>query len=165
MNQSAPSIIPAKTQLTPGPNCLGLIRHFESFEAKPYLCPANVPTIGYGSTRYEDGRPVTLRDAPITQARAESLLLATLETYADAVRHYVNVPLKQNQFDALVSFTYNVGAENLRRSTLLVHLNRGRFSLAADQFALWVKAAGKVLPGLVKRRSAERRLFVQGSLT
>lgn len=142
-------------------NCLAIIREFEGFYSKPYLCPAGVPTIGYGSTRYEDGRPVTLNDPPIDKERADAIMLATLaREYEPAVNRYVQVPLTQNQFDALVDFAYNAGAQNLRNSTLLKKLNAGDYAGAAKEFGKWVYGGGKVLPGLVRRATARQKLFL-----
>ena len=139
--------------------CLALVRESEGFESAPYLCPAGVPTIGYGSTRYADGRPVRLSDRAISQLQADEIMRVTLREYEAAVRRYVAVPLTQNQFDALVDFAYNAGPQNLRTSTLLKLLNAGDYAGAAAQFDRWVFGAGKKLPGLVKRRKLERRLF------
>ena len=139
--------------------CLELIRRFEGFRSKPYRCPAGVPTIGYGSTRYADGTPVKLTDAPITQPQADDIMRQTLGEYENAVNRYVTVPLSQNEFDALVDFAYNAGAKNLLNSTLLRKLNAGDRKGAAREFDRWVHANGEVLPGLVKRRMAERALF------
>lgn len=140
-------------------NCIKLIKEFEGFRAKPYLCPAGVPTIGYGSTRYEDGTQVMLTDPEITENEAMGVMYATLGEYEDAVNRYVQVELNQNQFDALVDFAYNAGAQNLRKSTLLKYLNLGNYAVAAQEFEKWVYGGGKKLPGLVKRREAERKLF------
>lgn len=146
--------------MSPSTRCLDLIREFEGFSAKPYLCPAKVPTIGYGSTRYEDGTPVRLTDQPITKERANEIMLATLaREYAPAVERYVQAKLTQSQFDALVDFAYNAGAQNLRTSTLLRKLNAGDIEGAAGQFSRWVFADGKALPGLIRRREAEAKLF------
>ena len=93
-----------------------IIKQYEGFRAKPYLCPAGVPTIGYGATYYTDGRKVTLRDAPISEADADKLLDKMLGKYEDAVNRYVQVPITQNQFDALVSFCihrHTGGLENV----------------------------------------------------
>lgn len=140
--------------------CMDLIKQFEGFSAKPYLCPAGIPTIGYGSTRYADGTPVKLSDAPITEVAAEALVMATLNTeYVAAVNRYVQVPVNQNQFDALVDFCYNAGAKNLQSSTLLRLLNSGDYDGAANEFGKWVMGGGKKLPGLVRRREAEKQLF------
>ena len=137
-----------------------IIKQYEGFRAKPYLCPAGVPTIGYGATYYTDGRKVTLRDAPISEADADKLLDKMLVKYEDAVNRYVQVPINQNQFDALVSFCYNLGQEALRTSTLLKKLNNKDYNGAADAFLNWVYAGGKKLQGLVNRRTDERKLFL-----
>ena len=140
---------------------LGLIKQFEGLRLKPYLCSAGVATIGYGSTMYADGRKVTLKDAAITEPQALELLANTLGKYEKAVNDYVKVTLTQNEFDALVSFTYNLGAGNLLSSTLLKKLNAGDKAGAANQFEVWNKAGGKVLQGLVTRRAAEKALFLK----
>lgn len=140
-------------------NCLALIRHSEGFSTTPYRCPAGVPTIGYGSTRYVDGRAVKLSDPSITQVQADEIMLMTLKHYEAAVTRYVQVDINQNQFDALVDFAYNVGAKALLTSTLLRRLNAGETKLAAAQFGRWVHGGGEVLLGLVKRRAAEHELF------
>ena len=137
-----------------------IIKQYEGFRAKPYLCPAGVPTIGYGATYYTDGRKVTLRDAPISEADADKLLDKMLGKYEDAVNRYVQVPITQNQFDALVSFCYNVGQENLRNSTLLKKVNAKASKGPAEKFLRWNRAGGKVLAGLTKRRTDERKLFL-----
>lgn len=139
--------------------CIDLIHRFEGFRAAPYRCPAGVPTIGYGSTRYADGTHVNLTDPPITEAQADDIIRATLGEYEDAVNRYVSVFLNQNQFDALTDFAYNAGAQNLRKSTLLTKLNAGDAKGAAGEFERWVYADGRILPGLVRRRMAERVLF------
>jgi lysozyme len=110
---------------------------------------------------YADGRKVTLKDAAITESQALELLANTLGNYEKAVNDYVKVPLTQNEFDALVSFTYNLGAGNLLSSTLLKKLNAGDKAGAANQFDVWTKAGGKVLQGLVTRRAAEKALFLK----
>ncbi|MEI8033519.1 MAG: lysozyme [Chlorobiaceae bacterium] len=142
-------------------NCLNLIKECEGFRSAPYRCPAGVPTIGYGSTRYADGRPVKLTDPPITEEVAREIMTATLVQYEAAVNRYATVPLNQNQFDALVDFAYNAGAQNLRTSTLLKLLNQSKFEEAAAEFGKWVYGGGKKLGGLVKRREMERHLFSQ----
>ncbi|CAB4152274.1 COG3772 Phage-related lysozyme (muraminidase) [uncultured Caudovirales phage] len=140
-------------------NCLELIKSSEGFSAKPYLCPAGIPTIGYGSTRYANGFAVSLKDTPITEQVAGDIMLATLQTYEDAVTRYVTAPLNQNQFDALVDFAYNAGAQNLRTSTLVRKLNAGDYKGAAAEFPRWNMGGGKILTGLVTRRAKERALF------
>lgn len=146
--------------MKPSEACLAIIRACEGFSATPYICPAGVPTIGYGSTRYEDGKKVSMSDSPISVDRANAIMLATLQTeYAPAVDRYVKVPLTQGQYDALVDFSYNCGAQNLRNSTLLRKLNTGDYPGAAAEFGKWVYGGGKELLGLVKRRAMERALF------
>lgn len=142
-------------------NCINIIKECEGFRSKPYKCPAGVATIGYGSTRYLDGKPVKMTDAPITEAQAADLMKLSLREYEAAVLRYVKAPINQNQFDALVDFAYNVGAQNLRSSTLLRLLNLGQYSAAASEFGKWAYAAGKKMDGLVKRRKLEQNLFMK----
>lgn len=139
---------------------LALIKSFEGFRAKPYRCPAGVPTIGYGATYYPDGRRVTMQDKPVSDVDATDMLRSMLASYEAGVDRYVSVPLTQGQFDALVSFAYNVGLSALKNSTLLRLLNLRDYAGAAAQFARWNRAGGKVLPGLTRRREAERQMFV-----
>jgi len=141
-------------------NAIKLIQDSEEFMSKPYLCPAGVPTIGYGSTIYENGTRVKLSDPEITEERAVEILFDQLKKYENAVNRYVHVPINQNQFDALVDFAYNAGAGNLQKSTLLRKINAGDYEGASKEFSKWVYGGGKKLNGLVKRRDAERRLFV-----
>lgn len=141
---------------------ISLIKKFEGLRLKPYLCSADVPTIGYGSTVYANGVKVTLTDNPITEKEAEELLNKTLKKYIDAVNELVTAPLTQNKFDALVSFVYNVGIENFKRSTLLSRLNNKEVSSAAKEFHRWTKARGVTIQGLVKRRAEEATLFIKG---
>jgi lysozyme len=131
-----------------------LIKEWEGWRAKAYLCPASKWTIGYGHTR------TAKRGMTITLADGERLLKEDLQTYENAVNRLVTVPLNQNQFDALVSFCYNVGRGAFSQSTLLRLLNQGNYSEAANQFSRWVNGGGKQLPGLVSRRETERTLFL-----
>lgn len=135
------------------------IAEWEGFRAKPYLCPANVPTIGFGTTRYPDGRAVTMDDPACTRAQALEWLAHDIRDAEAAVRLHVQVPLTEGQRVALVSFVYNVGAGAFSRSTLLRLLNRGDYGGAEDQLHAWVLAKGVKLPGLVRRRAAEAALF------
>lgn len=140
--------------------CVELIKQFEGFCAEPYLCSAGVATIGYGSTCYADGTPVTMKDAPISEADAEALLMAKLNTkYAVAVNRHVTAEINQNQFDALVDFCYNAGGRSLQNSMLLRYVNSENFEDAANEFGKWVYGGGQVWPGLVRRREAEKALF------
>lgn len=139
---------------------LDLIKYFEGFRPKPYRCPAGVPTIGYGSTYYSDGRKVTLQDGAITEKQAEELLLETVKIYERCVDSYCTDSLEQNQFDALVSFAYNVGCMNLKISTLLKKVNIDKNDpLIKTEFLKWKKSNGKVLYGLLVRRQAEASLY------
>jgi lysozyme len=148
-----------KKEKTASSKCISIIKQFEGFSDKPYLCPAGVWTVGYGSTRYADGTRVSPSDKSITENEAASIMYATLQTYIDAVNRYVSTSINQNQFDALVSFAYNLGTKALLNSTLLRMINEGNFLGASQEFSKWVHADGKVLAGLVARREQERILF------
>ena len=142
---------------------VSLIKTFEGFRAKPYRCPAGIPTIGYGATFYPDGRKVSLNDPAITEARATELLRDMLGGFERGVLRQVKVELAQHEFDALVSFAYNVGSEALAGSTLLKRLNANDKKGAADQFLRWNRADGRVMSGLTRRREAERAMFLGAS--
>jgi lysozyme len=139
---------------------LDLIKKFEGFSAKPYVCPAGVPTIGYGATYYTNGTKVTMSDEPISEEWAEQLLSNMVHTYEKAVISLVIPKITQNQFDALVSFAYNVGVTNFRKSTLLRLINKDPNNPEiATQFMKWVRGGGKVINGLIKRRQIESKLY------
>ena len=141
-------------------NGLDLIKEFESFKSKPYLCPSGVPTIGYGSTYYPDGKKVTLQDKEITEQKAcEILKYVANKDFGNNINKVVKVTLNQNQFDALVSFTYNIGNGNFNSSTLLRWLNQGYYNEASIPLLRWDKSKGIALSGLTKRRKAEKELF------
>jgi len=137
-----------------------LIKKFEGFMSKPYKCPAGVPTIGYGATFYPDGKKVTMSDKSITVQEGTTLLASMLTTFEQYVDSYCIDSINQNQFDALVSFCYNLGPNNLKSSTLLkkVNLNPKDQSIRAE-FMKWNKAGGRVLKGLTTRRTAEADLY------
>jgi lysozyme len=135
-------------------NGVDLIKHFEGVRLDAYQCSAGVWTIGYGHTR--GVKP----GARITEHDAERMLESDIESFERGVLRHVKVTLTQSQFDALVSFSFNVGLGALVHSALLRRLNAGDIIGAADQFLRWNKAAGKVLAGLVRRRAAERALFL-----
>ena len=139
---------------------LDLIKQFESFRAAPYLCSAGVPTIGYGTTVYPNGIKVKLSDQKITQQLAETFLQHHVNAIEKDVSRLVKVTLSQNQFDALMSFVYNVGLGAFRDSTLLKLLNAGDIDGASKQFERWNKAGGKIVDGLTNRRNAEKALFL-----
>jgi len=147
--------------MIPSQNCINMIKMFEGFRAKPYKCPAGVPTIGYGSTFYSNGKKVTLKDKLITEQDATNLLTTVVTNFSSGVSKLLKIQVTQNQFDALVDFAYNVGIGNLKSSTLLKKVNAKNFSGAALEFIKWNKADGKVLPGLTKRRTAEKDLFIK----
>ncbi|QBQ73107.1 lysozyme [Nodularia phage vB_NspS-kac65v162] len=149
-------------------NCIDLIKEFEGFRSSAYLCPAGVPTIGYGTTIYPNGAKVATQDT-ITRQEAEDFLEASVLQFSKAVNSEVNVKLNQNQFDALVSFVYNVGIGAFKSSTMLRLINANKISEAVDEFPKWDKATvnGKKvsLTGLVRRREAERKLFNTSAVT
>lgn len=132
-----------------------LIKRHEGLRLNAYMCPGNVLTIGYGHTKSVYPNQV------ITAETAEELLKKDLLRFEKAVSRYVEVPLTQNQFDALVSFAFNVGVSAFRNSTLLKLLNQGSYKSASIQFGRWVMAGTTKLPGLVRRREEEKRLFLE----
>lgn len=143
-----------------GTKGLDLIKSFEGLKLKPYLCPANVPTVGYGSTFYENDKKVKLTDPSITEQRASELLLDSLKGFERYVDSYCRDDINQNQFDALVSFCYNLGPANLKSSTLLKKANvNPNDPTIAQEFLKWNKAGGRALKGLTKRRQAESDLY------
>ena len=143
-------------------NGLDLIKQFEGLSLKPYLDAVNIPTIGFGNTFYEDGTKVTLKDKPITEQRATELLeFIANKTFSENINKVVKVPLNQNQFDALVSFAYNIGNKNFNWSTLLKKLNLSDYEGASLEFGRWNQANGKILNGLVLRRQKEKELFLR----
>ena len=132
---------------------IALIKKFEGCELKAYQCSAGVWTIGYGHTKdVEEGDT-------ISKDQAEEMLVEELHEYENYVNEYVNVALSQNQFDALVSWVYNLGPANLTASTMLKVLNDGKYEEVPYQMKRWNKAGGKVLDGLVRRREAEALLY------
>lgn len=133
--------------------CRALIHEFEGLRLQAYRDSAGIPTIGVGHTR-----GVRMGDRCTVQ-QADVWLTEDLQDAEAAVSRLVLKPLTQSQFDALVSFTFNLGAGRLAESTLLVMLNRGNFAGAAAQFQRWDKSNGVTLPGLVRRRKAEAELF------
>lgn len=134
---------------------LALIKQFEGFSSVVYRCPAGIPTIGYGHVVY---RPEQF-SAGITQAQAEQWLRQDVQLAQQAVARLIAVPLMQGQWDALVSFVFNLGAGRLQASTLRRVVNRGEHAQVPAQLRRWVYAGGRVLPGLVRRREAEVRLY------
>lgn len=135
------------------PDGLKLTESFEGCRLQAYLDSVGVPTIGYGHTH-----GVTM-GMTCTQEQADAWLQEDVQGAVQAVNNLVIVPLTQQQFDALVDFTFNLGAGALQQSTLLRLLNSGNYQGAAGEFEKWDKAGGKVLPGLLRRRQAERDIF------
>ena len=138
---------------------IALIKQFEGCKLTAYQDSVGVWTIGYGWTQPVEGKPIRA-GMTIKQETAERLLKTGLVSYESDLSRLVKVGLTQGQFDALVSFTYNLGARSLSTSTLLRKLNAGDYAGAADEFLRWNKAGGKVLNGLTRRREAERALFL-----
>ena len=137
-----------------GSKGIDLIKHFEGCELEAYKCPAGVWTIGYGHIKgVSEGMT-------ITQDEAEQMLKDEMAEYEGYVNKLVTVELNQNQFDAMVSWVYNLGGGNLGASTLLKVLNAGDYAGVPAQMMRWNKAGGKVLEGLTRRRQAEADLFV-----
>ena len=137
-----------------------LITNHEGLRLKPYLCPAKIPTIGYGNTYYTDGKRVTLLDKEITKQQAFDMFKEVANRFAKRVDELVTSNINQNQFNALVSFAYNIGTGNFASSTLLKKVNRNPDDLSIkDEFLRWNKAGGKVINGLTNRRNEEADLY------
>jgi lysozyme len=141
---------------------LALIRRFEGLRTRAYRCPAGVWTIGYGHTE-QAGPPKVSSGTEITEAKAEEILRADVENFATGVSTCLKRDLEPAQFAALVSFAFNVGLGNFRRSSVLRAVNDGNFAAVPRRLLMWNKANGRVLPGLVSRRAAEAELFAGGA--
>lgn len=150
---------------------IDLIKHFEGVRLKPYLCPAMLWTVGVGHVLYPEQHYLSLdgrRHLPLklehrrsfTEDEVNGILRNDLYRFESGVERLCGANLPQHQFDALVSFAFNLGLGTLQRSTLKMKLTRGDISGAADQFLRFNKAGGKILPGLQRRRVAERLLFL-----
>lgn len=138
---------------------VNLICNFEGLKLSAYDDGTGVWTIGYGTTRYPNGQLVSEGDR-CTLEQAKAYMQHDLKIFERAVNSAVKVPLKQNQFDALVSLAYNIGVGAFKNSSLLKNLNLGNYKEAANQFDVWVNAGGKRLQGLVNRRAIEKKLFL-----
>lgn len=139
---------------------IDLIKRFETCKLEAYLCPAGIPTIGWGHVGLTTNMPVKFGEK-ITQAWADKLLSNDLNDFCKAVSEAVTVPLTENQFSALVCLCYNIGAGAFKKSTLVKKLNKGDSVGASQEFLRWNKAGGKVLKGLTTRREAEKALFLK----
>jgi lysozyme len=151
---------PANRALVISDHGLTLIKRFESYCPDWYYCPAGKKTVGYGHVILKSDRFAL----PMSMEFATSLLKKDVVQFEDAIKKAVTRPLSQQQFDALVSLVFNIGAANFNGSTLLKRLNIGYDNSAAAEFLKWVYANKIKLPGLVKRRTAERWLFLYGSI-
>ncbi|WP_336143358.1 lysozyme [Acinetobacter sp. 102] len=139
---------------------INVITSFEDLVLTAYDDGVGVWTIGIGTTVYPNGVKVKKGDS-CTLDQAKTYFAHDLKRFEASVNNLVKVPLSQNQFDALVSLTYNIGSTAFKNSTLLKKLNAKDYAGAADQFLRWNKGGGKVLKGLVRRREAERALFLK----
>ena len=140
--------------------CIDMIKHHEGVRLRPYRCPAGLWTVGVGHL-IGDGK--TLPDAwnrTFTMEEVNDILKEDLHRFERGVLRLCPNGLTQSRFDALVSFSFNVGLGNLQRSSVRMRHNRGDYAGAAEAFLMWTKAAGRVLPGLVKRRQDERSLYL-----
>jgi lysozyme len=150
--------------------CIHMIMHHEGVRSKPYQCPALLWTVGVGHVIDPTHAKVPMADRKqlpipagwdrvLSNDEIMDILKADLNRFEQGVLRLIKVPLTQGQFDALVSFSFNVGLGNLQNSTLRMKVNRGDFEGASEQFLVWTKAGGKVLKGLVTRRTDEQALF------
>ncbi len=157
------------------PEAIRMIKHHEGVRLRPYRCPALLWTVGVGhvidpshiSVKYEDRKNLPIPsgwDRALTMDEVDAILAKDLGRFEQGVARACPASVgRQGMFDALVSFSFNVGLGNLQRSTLRMKINRGEYEEAAEEFMKWTKAAGRVLPGLVKRRQDERALFLTGA--
>jgi lysozyme len=142
---------------------LALIKEFEGFRAKAYLDDLAKPpvwTIGYGTTARADVGIAPKAGMTITEEQAETYLLRAVEKFAKQIEPMIRMPINENEFGAFVSLAYNIGPAAFSRSSALRHFNQGNKAAAANAMLAWNKAGGKVWPGLVRRREAERDLFL-----
>ena len=140
--------------------CVDLVKEYEGFEATAYKCPAGVWTIGYGTTAEAGVGIVPIEGMTITKAKAEGYLHATMDKFANAISMGITAPINENEFGAFVSLAYNIGPGAFSKSSALRYFNAGNKAKAADAILLWNKADKKVSNGLVRRRAAERALFL-----
>ena len=137
-----------------------LITEFEGYSAKPYLCSAKVPTIGYGNTYYSDGKRVTLLDKEINKQQAFEMFKVIADRFASKVSNLVKTPLNQNQFNSCVSLAYNIGMANFMNSTLLKLVNKNHNDILIGlEFKKWNKVNKKVVAGLTRRRNYEADIY------
>ena len=137
-----------------------IVKSFEGLALRPYVCAGGVNSVGYGATRSSNSGPIDLGMEAISETEAEALLLRDLESSEGWVSRLIKTALTENQYSALTSFTFNVGAGALQRSTLRMKLNREEYQGAAGEFPKWKFANKRILAGLIRRRAAERSLFL-----
>jgi lysozyme len=141
-------------------NGYAIIASFEGLSLVPYLCPAKISTIGYGNTFYPSGKKVTMQDKPITKAVALWMLKQTADVFATSVDKIVTSNVNQNQFNALVSFAFNLGSTALIKSGLLRKVNANPSDpTITNEFMKWINAGGKPSAGLQKRRAQEAKIY------
>jgi lysozyme len=138
---------------------LSMLRRLEGCRCRAYKDSAGVWTIGYGHTSMA-GPPPVKPGMRISRREADAILARDVAGFARGVASLLDVPLSDGQFSALVSFAYNIGLENFRKSSVLRAVNSGNFESVPRRLSLWVKAGGRVLPGLVSRRAAEAAMFI-----
>lgn len=161
LNKNTPKIdTQDKQKYSLSDNGMKLLEQFEGLRLEAYLDSASIATIGFGSIRYPNGNKVKLGDKT-TKAQAKEYKLHDLKEFENTVNTSVTVPLSQNQYDALVSLSYNIGSGAFKNSTLLKKLNASDYKGAAEQFLVWNKVNSKRVQGLVNRREAERNLFLK----
>lgn len=153
-------MVALKTEI-PAPAII-LVKQFEGLSLVPYLCPAQIWTIGYGATKDLAGHKITARTAALTLADADNLLIRDLSTAMRWVERLIFVPLDAKQKSALISFVFNLGPTNFRSSTLRKRINEGDFDDVPNQLLRWVYGGGRKLVGLERRRIAEAYLWVEG---
>lgn len=137
---------------------INVVKHFESFYSKAYLDPVNIPTIGYGTIKYSNGKKVSLGET-ITEPDAIKEMMYELKYMYKQVKPLIKVKLNDNQINAVMSFCYNCGVGNFKTSTLLKRINEKNFNDVPNQFMRWINAGGKPLKGLWRRRLSEAMLF------
>ena len=149
-----------KNQMKLSDNGFRLLGELEGIVLRPYKDSVGIPTIGIGSTYYEDGTKVKMTDKAITKERAIQLAKNVVKSFEEQVNKSILLPMTQNQFDAMVLLCYNIGKSGFARSSVVKNFNLGNIQRAADSFLLWNKAGGRVVQGLVNRRNKERSLFL-----
>lgn len=150
--------------MEPSTKATDIIKYFEASNVvrlRAYLCSAAVPTIGWGTTLYPNGKRVKIGDV-ITPEQAEEYLINDMKSGVNAIRKLIKVRLTQSMFDALISLIYNIGTGAFSKSTLLRLLNEEKYTLASQQFVRWNRVNGVPVAGLTRRRKAEQDLFNEG---